>query len=309
MEIDNEIRDIAHSLILDVWEHLKETGLDCTKNVEVVDSGNEIEFKVEVKNGGLGRATINYSPQIYIEQLILLSENELEQIENNANESNYYTAFLYWRRRLDETTRILLSNMKGEFELVTAQQGVLAEHIFTEGIGEKNKERLNANWILKDSYKQRKARVDFFREEIKKSKVGAKVLFYPFYEAELKTWKKAQRFYKQNKASTNVLDFLKLEFPSLPKDLLEQLTDLDPYTSKPSTIALLATERIVGVKQTGKAISSLERYKAESEKEFKNTPKEVVANEYRIFVAYHYQKEVENEIFLELIGETDSTSN
>jgi hypothetical protein len=78
------------------------------------------------------------------------------------------------------------------------------------------------------------------------------------YPAMLKRW----QGWKALCGTKNWRGHIKLDHPDTPDDLLDRLEDLDPYTSKPSAVALEHAARICGIRTNGCGYSTLKRLRS-----------------------------------------------
>ncbi len=152
------IRETAKKVILDAWDG--GANQDNSERISIIESSTgEVYFCLKVDEGDLGKGEIFYSPQPFVEELVRQAEQELDYLAENSSQLDQEVALMYWERKIDETTSILVRNIQGEFEWILAQQGVLALSIFYEGakqIPANEASLIPVKQALKDFSKQRK---------------------------------------------------------------------------------------------------------------------------------------------------------
>jgi hypothetical protein len=266
--IDELTRETAKKIILDVW--YDRANQNNHERISIRESSTgEVYFYLKVDEGDLGKGQIFYSPQPFVEELVRQAQEELGYHAENSSQSTQELALMYWERKIGDTTSILVHNMQDEFNLVLAQQGVLALSIFYEGskqIPASEKSLIPVKQALEDFSKQRTKRLAFFLNEIKASHTAPQVLFSYFYEEQHELWKIVKQCYKDSQKYPNPIEMVKTAYPHLAADLVERLADLDRYARQPAILALHATAKITNVPENISSVRALQKYLRGSKK-------------------------------------------
>ena len=309
---EKEIQEEAKEIILQVCESVEKTS-ESERFVLTKTADGELVFVIKFDEGCLGKGTVFYSPQPFIENLIRLREEEL-QVAKNTSLATLELVRLYWEMKISETANILINIIQGEFKMAIAQQGVLALSIFCEG----TKEILASQDVLattkaalEDVLKQQEEVRKFFVKNLNQRHTAPQIIFCHIYKTQLKLWNEVKDCYKQNKKYKNCLAMVKAQFPNLPNELVEKLADdaLDPYDSMPSSLALRATAMITNAPKKLSSIRSLYDYLEGSKKLQETVSKEEIRDALLNYMAYISQKYDEVDLIKSLLTDTETLSD
>lgn len=276
---DAEIREYARNKILDACRQVNLVIHSNKRSVLVLkEEDREIRLRIEITQEGevffhffivssIGAATIQYTPQPYVEMAARLMVEEVQRaIEENNEAPTPPVLYSFWDSHITSVAKAITSIIVAEFEESVLFLPLLAEDIVTFLISEdaadrteRQKEQGVEEIILLRGVGKKLRILEMDREQIQ-SIVAPQYLFCDVYEDQKQVWSKAKQFYKQAKQFNNALDLVKAAYPDLPEDLIERFVSLDNYESAPSSIALDAAARLLNVSSKIASPSSLRRY-------------------------------------------------
>lgn len=298
---DEEIRQEAHDVLIAAWQKSAAKYADSKRFTMCVNESGSVEFRLNYSDEMFGVAQFIFSPQMFIETIIRISETQLEKMEDSgSSDEELISAQEHFLREIDDTASILVRNIEGEFQSFVQTQGPLSLSLFLNGLGESHEWAFglsNIQLALSDMKAQRKVAHKFFVKEIENSQVASPLLFAHFYAEHIKLWRDAKSCYKANAKFPNSMGVVKTAFPTLDARLVEQLSDLDNTSNTAEVMALRSTAALVGVPKGIRSKRSLQAYLKKGRTLLKKATISEVQETLQNFLNYEeYHKSQSNEL-------------
>ncbi|MDQ3748661.1 MAG: hypothetical protein M3367_06575 [Acidobacteriota bacterium] len=293
--LDAEIKRKAKEMILDVCRSMDLTDTENFKTIE--SKTGEIEFHF-TSSSEMGKAIIQYSPQPYVEKLLMDFNNRAEAKAGDEDWRDVPPTFIeeWSEKAVFRITKILIYNFQYEcFGFVYNQPRLAMEcfgflkPLFYERESKRTllqtdtERNEQIEKILENLSKYRKVVILGLEKQVLAQISAPQFIFCDIYDINWKVWKKAKAFYTRNKKLANALDIVKKTFPNLDEDLIDKFDKQGE--GEPAALAFKSAARYLNIPpDKGTNETSRKNYLAQSRIQRNSASAEEVDEAYKKYV-------------------------